>query len=76
MLFPWVPQVLEMYNEDVMCRDDNYFRCVARECADKLGDDDSLPMSGVRIKTEGNFRPSTGGNPFKIIVFLIRNISV
>jgi hypothetical protein len=71
-----MPQVLEMYNEEVMCIYDNYFKCVASDCADKLGDDDTLPLSGVRIKTGGNLRPSTGGNPFKIVVFLISNISI
>lgn len=55
---------------------DNYFRCVAKDCADRLGDDDTLPLSGVRIVTRGDFRPSTEGNPFKITVFLITNISM
>jgi hypothetical protein len=76
MLFPWVPQVLEMYNEEVMCIYDNYFKCVANDCADRMESDETLPMSGVRIMREGNFRPSAEGNPFKIRVFLITNISV
>lgn len=65
-----------MYNEEVMCIYDNYFKCVANDCADRMESDETLPMSGVRIMREGNFRPSAEGNPFKIRVFLITNISV
>lgn len=62
-----------MYNEEVMCIYDNYFRCVANDCADKLKGDEILPMSGVHIMTKGDFRPSAEGNPFKISVFLNTN---
>jgi len=75
-MLPWVPQVLEMYNEEVMCIYDNYFKCVANDCAGRLEGDETLPMSGVRIMTEGNFGQSAEGNPFKIRVFLITNLSV
>lgn len=51
-----------MYNEEVMSVYDSYFRFVAKDCADKLGDDDTLPMSGVRIVTKESFEPSTEGN--------------
>lgn len=58
---PEIKTVLEMYNEEVLCIYDNYFRCVANDCADRLEGDETLPMSGVRIMTEGNFRPSAEG---------------
>lgn len=74
MLFPWLPQVLEMYNEEVMCIYDNYFKCVANDCADRLEGDGTLPMSGVCIMPEGNFRTSAEGNPFKM--FLITNFCI
>jgi hypothetical protein len=59
-----------------MCIYDNYFRCVANDCAERLEGDETLPMSEVHIMTKGNFKPSAEGNPFKMTVFLITVISV
>jgi hypothetical protein len=56
-----MPQVLKMYNEEVMYIYDTYFKCVAKCCAEQLGEDDTLPMSGVRIVTKECFEPSVGG---------------
>jgi hypothetical protein len=61
--------VLEIYNEEVMYVYDNYFRFVAKDCAEKLGDDDTLPMSGVRIETRESFKPSTEGNSLNFLTF-------
>lgn len=51
-----------MYNEEVMYIYDNYFRFVAKDCAKRMGDDDTLPVSGVRIETKESFKPYTEGN--------------
>jgi hypothetical protein len=69
MLFLWTLQVLEMYNEEVMCVYDSYFRIVAKDCAENVGDDDTLPMSGIRVGTKDLFEPSTEGNNLKWITF-------
>jgi hypothetical protein len=50
-----------MYNDEVMDIYDNYFRCVAKGFAEKLGEDVTLPMSGVHIVPEEAFMPSTEG---------------
>jgi hypothetical protein len=57
-----VPQVLESYNEEVMYVFDNYFRSVAKECRERMGDDDTLPLSGNRIVPREPFNQSTEGN--------------
>lgn len=62
MLVLCVLQALEMYNEEVMYIYDNYFRFVAKDCAKRMGDDDTLPVSGVRIETKESFKPYTEGN--------------
>jgi hypothetical protein len=71
-----MPQVLEMYNEEVMYIYDNYFKCVAEGIAQNLGEDVTLPMSGVRVVPKEAFAGSTGGKRLKHIVFCIINISL
>jgi hypothetical protein len=59
---PLVPQVLESYNEEVMYVYDNYFKNVAKECREKMGEDNVLPLSGTRIVPREPFNHSTEGN--------------
>ncbi|XP_023713841.1 probable ATP-dependent RNA helicase DDX60 [Cryptotermes secundus] len=58
---PKIKKVLEMYNEEVMCIYDIYFKCVAEGIANNLGEDVTLPMSGVRIMPREAFVASTEG---------------
>jgi hypothetical protein len=55
---------------------DSYFKCVAEGIAEKMGEDVTLPMSGVRILPKEAFIASTEGKRFKHVVFLIIKISV
>jgi hypothetical protein len=55
-------QVLENYNEEVMYVYDNYFKSVAKECRERMGEDDTLPLSGTRIVPREPFIHSTKGN--------------
>jgi hypothetical protein len=72
-----MPQVLEMYNEEVMYIYDNYFKCVAEGIAKNLGEDIILPMSGVRIVPKEALTPSTEGKKrLKHAVFCTIKISV
>jgi hypothetical protein len=50
-----------MYNKEVMCIYDLYFKSVAESLAERLGDDDTLPMSGIRIVPKEAYIASTGG---------------
>jgi len=55
-------QVLESYNEEVMYVYDNYFKSVAKECRERMGEDDTLPLSGTRIVPQEPFIHDTEGN--------------
>lgn len=56
-----VLQVLESYNEEVMYVYDNYFKSVAKECRERMGEDDTLPLSGTRIVPREPFIHNTEG---------------
>jgi hypothetical protein len=55
-------QVLESYNEEVMYVYDNYFKSVAKECRERMGEDDTLPLSGTRIVPREPYIHDTKGN--------------
>ncbi|XP_067006514.2 probable ATP-dependent RNA helicase DDX60 [Anabrus simplex] len=53
VILPPLPETVaddvKVYNEEVKFMYDHYFRCVANHIANKFGDDDTLPLSGVRF---------------------------
>jgi hypothetical protein len=65
-----------MYNEEVMCIYDHYFKCVAKGLAENMGEDDTLPMSGVRVVPKESYTASTEGKCLKHVVFIIFKILV
>jgi hypothetical protein len=66
-----------MYNEEVMCIYDSYFKCVAEGIAKNLGEDVTLPMSGVRIVPKEAFAASTEGKQcLKHVMFFIIKVLV
>jgi hypothetical protein len=60
-----------MYNEEVMRVYDLYFKCVAEGLAENMGDDDALPMSGVRVMPKEAYTASTEGKCLKCVCLLL-----
>lgn len=59
-----------------MCIYDLYFKNVAEGLAENMGDDDTLPMSGVRVVPKEAYTASTSteGKCLKHVVFIIIKI--